>query len=122
MATAKQEHDVFQAIADPTRRKILRLLAEEELPISAITGRFAMSRTAIAKHLRILSEAHLVRGEKIGRKKYYRLRPESFAEVQEWLSYFKQFWSNKLSMLKYQAEHQRATMKIPPTSRRGENH
>ncbi|WP_188805269.1 ArsR/SmtB family transcription factor [Sporolactobacillus putidus] len=106
MAAPRQEHDVFQAIADPTRRKILRLLVEKELPISEITDQFPMSRTAIAKHLRVLSEAQLVSGKKIGREKHYRLRPESLAELQEWLSYFEQFWNNKLTMLKYRVEHQ----------------
>lgn len=66
--SAVQKHDVFQAIADPTRREILKLLSEKELPISEITSHFPMSRTAVAKHLQILSEAELVCGRKVGRK------------------------------------------------------
>lgn len=69
MTASQQKHDVFQAIADPTRRKILKLLAEKELAISEITSHFTISRTAIAKHLRILSEAELVSGRKEGREK-----------------------------------------------------
>lgn len=98
------KHDVFQAIADPTRREVLRLLSEKEMPISALTSHFPMSRTAIVKHLTILSEADLVRGEKVGREKIYRLQPEPLAELKDWLAYYEQFWTNKLSKLKYVLE------------------
>ncbi|MFS0862550.1 ArsR/SmtB family transcription factor [Fredinandcohnia sp. 179-A 10B2 NHS] len=105
MSATAQNHDVFQAIADPTRREILRLIADKELPISEISSRFPMSRTAISKHLLILSEANLVSSEKVGREKRFRLQPEAFTEIQDWLSYFEQFWHNKLSILKYVAEN-----------------
>ncbi|MGE6754031.1 ArsR/SmtB family transcription factor [Rossellomorea sp. NPDC071047] len=98
------KHDVFQAIADPTRREVLRLLSEKEMPISALTSQFPMSRTAIAKHLTILSEAELVYGKKVGREKIYRLQPEPLAELKDWLAYYEQFWTNKLSKLKYLVE------------------
>ena len=106
MSSTVQKHDVFQAIADPTRREVLRLLAERELPISEITSHFPISRTAIAKHLHILSEAQLVSGKKIGRERRYRLQPESFDEIKDWLSYFEQYWGNKLSILKHIVENQ----------------
>lgn len=105
MANPAQKYDVFQAIADPTRREVLRLLSKEELPISEISKQFPMSRTAVAKHLQILAEAKLISGKKVGREKRYRLQPESFSELHEWLSYFDQFWNNKLSVLKYIAEN-----------------
>ncbi|MBD1381309.1 ArsR/SmtB family transcription factor [Metabacillus arenae] len=105
MSQSAQKYDVFQAIADPTRRGVLRLLAEKELPISEITSHFPMSRTAIAKHLHILSEAELVCGRKIGRKKLYRLQPEPLAELKQWLSFYEQFWDNKLSILKHVVEN-----------------
>lgn len=105
MSPSGEKHDVFQAIADPTRREVLRLLAEKELPISEITSHFPMSRTAIAKHLHILSEAELVSGRKVGRKKLYRLQPEPLAELKQWLSFYEQFWNNKLSMLKHVVEN-----------------
>ncbi|MCA1060624.1 metalloregulator ArsR/SmtB family transcription factor [Rossellomorea aquimaris] len=98
------KHDVFQAIADPTRREVLRLLSEKEMPISSLTSHFPMSRTAIVKHLTILSEADLVRGEKVGREKIYRLQPEPLAELKDWLTYYEQFWTNKLAKLKYVLE------------------
>ncbi|MFO1445208.1 winged helix-turn-helix transcriptional regulator [Bacillus sp. Bva_UNVM-123] len=104
MMSALQKYDIFQAIADPTRREVLKLLAEKERPISEITSHFSMSRTAIAKHLHVLSEADLVSGQKVGREKRYRLQPESFEELKQWLSYFDRFWDNKLAMLKHIVE------------------
>ncbi|MED3729252.1 winged helix-turn-helix transcriptional regulator [Priestia filamentosa] len=104
MSVSQQKHDVFQAIADPTRREVLRLLAEKELPISEITSHFPISRTAIAKHLRILSEAELVSGRKVGREKIYRLHPEPLTELKQWLAFYEKFWENKLSMLKHIVE------------------
>ncbi|RRN71903.1 ArsR family transcriptional regulator [Peribacillus simplex] len=103
--SAAEKHDVFQAIADPTRRKVLQLLAEGDLPISEITSYFSMSRTAIAKHLHILSEAELVSGRKVGREKRFRLQPEPLAELKQWLSFYDQFWDNKLSILKHVIEN-----------------
>lgn len=100
------KHDVFQAIADPTRREVLRLLADNELPISEISSHFPISRTAIVKHLHVLSEAELVSGRKVGREKLYTLHPEPLAELKEWLSYYEQFWTNKLSMLKHVVENE----------------
>jgi DNA-binding transcriptional ArsR family regulator len=70
------KHDVFQAVADPTRREILRLIAEKELSITEISKEFPITRTAVAKHLVILKEAELVKSEKVGREKRYRLVPE----------------------------------------------
>jgi DNA-binding transcriptional ArsR family regulator len=106
VSASEQKYDVFQAIADPTRREVLRLLAEKELPISKITSHFPMSRTAVAKHLSILSEAKLVSGCKVGREKIYRLHPEPLTELKEWLAYYEKFWENKLSILKHIVESQ----------------
>ncbi|MDM5190385.1 metalloregulator ArsR/SmtB family transcription factor [Bacillus sp. DX4.1] len=106
MSSSAAKYDVFQAIADPTRREVLRLLIEKELPISKITAHFPMSRTAVAKHLHILSEAKLVSGKKVGREKLYRLQPEPLAELKQWLSFYEQFWNNKLSMLKHVVENE----------------
>ncbi|KHD86085.1 ArsR/SmtB family transcription factor [Heyndrickxia ginsengihumi] len=100
-----EKYDVFQAIADPTRREVLRLLSEkEELPISKITAHFPITRTAIVKHLNILSDAKLISGRKKGREKLYRLQPEPLAELKEWLFYYERFWNNKLSILKHIVE------------------
>ena len=104
MSTSPQKYDVFQAIADPTRREVLRLLANKELPISEISSNFPMSRTAIAKHLHILSEAELVTDRKVGRERRYTLQPEAFRELKQWISYYDQFWTNKLSILQHLVE------------------
>jgi len=105
VSSSAQKHDIFQAIADPTRREVLRLLAEKERPISEITAHFPMSRTAIAKHLQVLSEAELVSGRKVGREKIYRLHPEPLTELKQWLSFYEKFWENKLSILKHIVEN-----------------
>lgn len=108
-SSAKKTYDVFQAIADPTRREVLQLLLKDELPISEITSHFSISRTAVAKHLHILTEAKLISGEKVGREKIYRLHPEPLAELKQWLSHYELFWSNKLSILKHVVEENEAT-------------
>jgi DNA-binding transcriptional ArsR family regulator len=94
------EHDVFQAIADPTRRSLLILLADNEMPIVAITECFPMSRTAVNKHLHVLTDAGLVTSQKVGRETRYKLQPEPLVELKQWLSFFEQYWENKLSALK----------------------
>ncbi|WP_226526953.1 ArsR/SmtB family transcription factor [Metabacillus niabensis] len=102
---AQAKHDVFQAIADPTRREVLRLLAKKDLPITEITAHFPISRTAITKHLTILTEAELVSGKKVGREKIYQLHPEPLSELKDWLSFYEQFWDNKISMLQHLVEN-----------------
>jgi len=104
MATSAPKHDVFQAIADPTRRKLLRLLVDGEMPVTVISGHFPMSRTAVSKHLHILSDAGLVREQKVGRETRYSLQPEPLLELKRWLSYYEQFWENKMAALKNYVE------------------
>ncbi|WNR44174.1 ArsR/SmtB family transcription factor [Paenibacillus roseipurpureus] len=100
MAIPSQKHDVFQAIADPTRRQVLQLLGDQELPVTVISSNFPMSRTAVSKHLRILAEAGLVTERKVGRETRYRLEPEPLMELKRWLSYYERYWENKLNVLK----------------------
>lgn len=103
--SAAPSHDVFQAIADPTRRSLLGLLAEqEELAVTALSSHFPMSRTAVSKHLHVLSEAGLVTERKIGRETRYRLQAAPLREVQDWIAYYERFWDNKLHMLKHLVE------------------
>ncbi len=108
MADEPQKYDVFQAIADPTRRKLLELLAGEELPISTISSHFTMSRTAVTKHLHVLESAGLVTSQKVGREKRYCLEAEPLQKLQTWLTFYEQFWDNKLSMLKKVVENERS--------------
>jgi DNA-binding transcriptional ArsR family regulator len=100
MAASSVKHDVFQAIADPTRRGLLRLLVDRELPVTVISSHFPMTRTAVSKHLRILAEAGLVKERRVGRETRYRLEPEPLRELKSWLAFYEQFWENKLSTLK----------------------
>jgi DNA-binding transcriptional ArsR family regulator len=92
-------HDVFQAIADPTRRKILRLLAEREMAIVSIAECFPMGRTAVNKHLHVLSDAGLISCHKVGRETRYKLQPEPLVDVKQWLSFFEHYWGEKLHTL-----------------------
>jgi DNA-binding transcriptional ArsR family regulator len=109
MMSAARRHDVFQAIADPTRRQMLRLLADEEMPVTVISSHFPMSRTAVSKHLRILFESNLVSVEKVGREKRYRLQAEALLELKQWLSFYEQFWDNKIAKLKHIVENNEAS-------------
>jgi len=103
---AEQKPDIFQALADPTRRKILKMLAYKELPVTVISNQFPISRTAVSKHLRILAESKLVSVEKIGREKKYKLQAEALYELKDWLSFYEQFWDNKLALLKHAVENE----------------
>ena len=96
-----QERDVFVAIADPTRRKLIRLLADaEELPLHELTAQFQMGRTAVSKHLAILKEADLVTNRKLGRETRYRLNAAPLQEVKDWLSFYEEFWTERALLLK----------------------
>jgi DNA-binding transcriptional ArsR family regulator len=100
MPVPSPKHDVFQAIADPTRRGLLRLLDDQEMPVTVISGHFPMTRTAVSKHLRILADAGLVKERKVGRETRYRLDPEPLLELKRWLAYYERYWENRLEALK----------------------
>lgn len=91
--------DVYQAIADPTRRKMLTTLAAREASIKDISEQFPVSRTAVVKHLQVLEQAKLVTSKKSGREKIYSLQPYELMQVKEWVSFFEQYWDNKLARL-----------------------
>ncbi|MBB6733152.1 ArsR/SmtB family transcription factor [Cohnella zeiphila] len=99
-SAAAAKHDVFQAIADPTRRSLLRLLSDREMPVTVISNHYEMTRTAVSKHLRILADAGLVRERKVGRETRYRFEPEPLRELKKWLDYYERFWDNKMAALK----------------------
>jgi DNA-binding transcriptional ArsR family regulator len=100
MTGSSIKHDVFQAIADPTRRELLSLLAEKEMSVTIISDHFPITRTAVSKHLRVLSEAGLVTEQKVGRETRYKLQPEGLRELKQWLAYYERFWDKKLTALK----------------------
>ena len=91
--------DVFQAIADPTRREIINILASESLNLNAVAEKFDVSRPAISKHVRILEECGLITIQKQGRERYCKARLDKLSEVHEWTEKFKVFWTQKLDAL-----------------------
>lgn len=102
------KRDVFQAIADPTRRAILVLIASQALTPNAMAEQFATSRQAVSKHIQILSECDLLEQEKVGREIFYKLKVDRMKEVDEWLEKFRQIWENRFDNLdKYLAKIQK---------------
>ncbi len=91
--------DVFQVIADPTRRALLDRLRTGEQPVKQLAEPFAMTLPAISQHLQILCEAGLVQMRKSGRQRLYRLNPLPLKQVSDWVGYYEQFWQEKLDAL-----------------------
>jgi len=98
---------LFKALADPSRREILRLLATGDLPLRRIEERFRMSRPAVIKHIRILKECRLVRVRKAGRETIHRLDPRPLRLLHYWTSQLDAFWDDRLQKLKDQVESSR---------------
>lgn len=88
--------DVFQAIADPVRRDIIALLANEALTINTVAENFEISRPAISKHIRILNECGIVVISKKGRERYCEIQPENLIPVSEWIEQYRKLWEGKL--------------------------
>jgi DNA-binding transcriptional ArsR family regulator len=91
--------DIFQAIADPTRRAILDRLREGEQPVKQLAEPFEMSLPAISQHLQVLCEAGLVSQHRVGRQRFYRLNPEPLKQVSNWIADYEHFWQQKLDAL-----------------------
>lgn len=91
--------DIFQAIADPTRRAILGLLAFQAMTPGAIAENFNSSRQTISKHIQILTECQLVRQEQKGREIYYHFNPHKMKEVADWVNQYSKFWNDKFNSL-----------------------
>ena len=91
--------DVFQAIADPTRRAILALMALQPLTPNAVAEQFNSSRQAVSKHLQVLVECRLLRQMQSGREIYYYLDPEELKEVDQWLEGFRNLWESRFNQL-----------------------
>ncbi len=91
--------DVFQAIADPTRRAILLLVASQSMTAGAIAANFDTARPTVSKHLRILTECELVKHEQEGREVFYRLNPKKMKEVAEFLEPFRKMWDGRFNKL-----------------------
>ena len=91
--------DIFQAIADPTRRAILSLIALQAMTPNAIAEHFDSTRQAVSKHLRILTECQLVKQEYSGREIYYELNGTKMKEIDKWLEQFKKIWESRFNQL-----------------------
>jgi DNA-binding transcriptional ArsR family regulator len=96
--------DIFRAIADPTRREILALLSEGAMTVGDVAERFDMTRPAVAKHLKVLSDGGLISVEARGRERFNRLNAAPLRQVADWVSRFDAFWDDKLSKLKAEVE------------------
>ena len=91
--------DIFQAIADPTRRAIISLIALQAMTPNAIAENFNTTRQAISKHLRILAECKLVKQQQQGREIYYSLEIEKMKEIDQWLSQYREIWQTRFNQL-----------------------
>ncbi len=91
---------VFAALANPTRRELLRLLRDEgQLPVQQLADHFAMQRPSISEHLKVLRDVGLVSEYKQGRQRYYYLEGAPLREVQEWLVPYERFWKDRIANL-----------------------
>jgi DNA-binding transcriptional ArsR family regulator len=91
--------DVFQAIADPTRRSILLLVAAQSMTAGAIAAKFDTARPTVSKHLQILTECELLQPEQQGREIYYHLNPEKMKEIADFIAPFRRMWETRFAKL-----------------------
>ena len=95
----KLRRDPFQAIADPTRRAILVLLAAQTMTAGAIADNFEVARPTISKHMQVLSECELISANQKGREIYYELKVDKMKEIENWLAQFRKFWADRYNQL-----------------------
>jgi DNA-binding transcriptional ArsR family regulator len=93
------KRDIFQAIADPTRRAVLVLIATQAMTPNALAEQFDITRQAVSKHIKILKECQLIEEQKKGREIYYQLKLEKMKEIDQWLEQFRQHWEDRFSQL-----------------------
>ena len=91
--------DIFQAIADPTRRAIISLIALQAMTPNALAEHFHTSRQAVSRHIKILTECEIVKQEQQGREIYYSLEIERMIEIDNWLNQFREIWETRFSQL-----------------------
>jgi DNA-binding transcriptional ArsR family regulator len=91
--------DIFQAIADPTRRAIITLIALQAMTPNALAEHFDMTRQAVSKHIKILTECQLVNQEQAGREIYYKLEANKMKEIDKWLEQFRKIWESRFNQL-----------------------
>ncbi len=93
------KQDIFHAVADPTRRAILTLIAIQALTPNAMAQKFDMSRQAVSKHIKVLQECELIRPEPLGREIYYHFNPNKMKELDTWLAQFRKTWEDRFDQL-----------------------
>jgi DNA-binding transcriptional ArsR family regulator len=91
--------DVFQAIADPTRREIINMIAHHSLNLNAVADNFNVSRPAISKHIKILTECGLIEIKQQGRERFCEAKLEKLSEVSDWVEEYRKFWTAKFDLL-----------------------
>ena len=91
--------DIFQAIADPTRRAILTLIALQAMTPNALAEHFDSTRQAVSKHIKILTECQLVKQEQVGREIYYKLEVNKMKEIDQWIEQFRKIWEDRFNQL-----------------------
>ena len=89
----------FDVLAEPTRRRILDLLREDERPVGELVGALALSQPGVSKHLKVLRDAGLVEVRHDAQRRYYRVRAEALAEIDEWLTPYRRMWAGTLGAL-----------------------
>jgi DNA-binding transcriptional ArsR family regulator len=99
----------FDVLAEPTRRRILDLLREDERPVGELVRRLAISQPGVSKHLRVLRDAGLVEVRHDAQRRYYRVRPEPLAEIDEWLAPYRRLWAGTLDALERHLDETEAT-------------
>jgi len=95
----KLRRDPFQAIADPTRRAILVLLAAQTMTAGAIADKFDVARPTISRHMQVLSECELITANQKGREIYYEIKVDKMKEIDTWLAQFRKIWENRYNQL-----------------------
>lgn len=93
------KRDIFQAIADPTRRAILALIAVQAMTPNAMAEHFDTSRQAVSKHIKVLQECELIKPNQSGREIYYHFNPKKMKEIDKWLAPFRQMWEDRFDRL-----------------------
>ena len=94
-----RRRDVFQAVADPTRRTILLLLTTQTMTAGAIAAEFQTARPTVSRHLQILTECQLIEKEQSGREVHYQLNPERIKDMVDFIEPFRQFWDQRFNTL-----------------------
>jgi DNA-binding transcriptional ArsR family regulator len=95
----ESRRDIFQALADPTRRAIILLLAAQTMTPNALAEKFHTTRQAVSKHLQILNECEMLEQQQQGREIYYQLKTDKMAEIEKWMAQFRKIWETRFNQL-----------------------